>query len=81
MAAAWAAAWAALWAPRVRKRQAPSTANPPTNIVDFRGFDSSIILILKGWDSQAHRGSLGKFDSSNVSGDNVSMGIGRNPQL
>ena len=27
---------------------ARNTANPPTNIVDFRGFDSSIILILRG---------------------------------
>ena len=25
-----------------------STPNPPTNIVDFRGFDSSTILILRG---------------------------------
>ena len=25
-----------------------STANPRTNIMDFRGFDSSIILILRG---------------------------------
>ena len=24
------------------------TANPPTNIADFRGFDSSVILILRG---------------------------------
>ena len=24
------------------------TPNPPTNIVDFRGFDSSIILIIRG---------------------------------
>ena len=24
------------------------SANPPTNIVDFRGFDSIIILILRG---------------------------------
>ena len=49
----------------------------PTNIVDFRGFDSSIILILKGWNSQAHRGFPGKLESSNVSRDNVSREIGR----
>ena len=24
------------------------TANPPTNVVDFRGFDSSLILIQRG---------------------------------
>ena len=24
------------------------TANPPTNIVEFRGFDSSVILIVRG---------------------------------
>ena len=53
------------------------TANPPTNIVDFKGFDSSIILILKGWDSQAHREFPGKLESSNVRRDNVSSEIGR----
>ena len=26
----------------------PTTANLPTNIMDFRGFDSSIIWILRG---------------------------------
>ena len=42
-------------------------ANLRTNIVDFRGFDSSTILMFKGWNSQAHRGVPGKFESSNVS--------------
>ena len=52
--------------------------NLPTNIVDFRRFDSSIVLIdLKGWNSQAHRESAGKFESSSVSMDNVSREIGR----
>ena len=31
------------------------TANIRTNIMDFRGSDSSTILIVKGWYSQAHR--------------------------
>ena len=46
----------------------------PTNIVGFGGFDS---INLKGWNSQAHRGFPGKFESSNVSRDNVSREIGR----
>ena len=54
-----------------------ATANLPTNIVDFRGFDSSIILMFKGWNSQAHRGFARKFESSNVSRDNASREIGR----
>ena len=35
-------------------------------------------LNSKGWNSQAHRGFPGKFESSNVSRDNVSTEIGRN---
>ena len=54
-----------------------STANLPTNIVGFRGFDSSIILNLKGWNSQTRREFPGKFESSNLSRDNVSREIGR----
>ena len=34
-------------------------------------------LNLKGWNSQVHREVPGKFESSNVSGDNVSREIGR----
>ena len=32
-----------------------STANLRTKILGFRGFDSSIILNLKGWNSHVHR--------------------------
>ena len=53
------------------------TPNLPTNIVDFRGLDSSIILILKGWNFQAHGEFPGMFESSNVSRDNLSREIGR----
>ena len=53
------------------------TANPPTSIVDFRGFYSSTVLILKKWNSQVHRGFPGNFESSNVSRCNVSRRIGR----
>ena len=53
------------------------TPNPPTIIVDFRGFDSSIILILRGGIPTPIGDFPGKFESSNVSGDNVSRGIGR----
>ena len=51
--------------------------NLPTNIVDFGGLDSSIILIQRGGISR-HREFLGNFESSNVSRDNVSKEIGRN---
>ena len=57
-------------------RARSNTPNLPTNIVDFGGFDSSTILIQRGWNSQAHRGLPGKFESSNVSRDNVSRRIG-----
>ena len=52
-------------APRRRLPRVPKDpldrvmANLPTNIVDFRGFDSSLILIFKGWNFQAHRGFPG----------------------
>ena len=45
--------------------------------LDFRGVDSSIILNLKGWNSHVHGGFTGKFESSNVSRDNLSREIGR----
>ena len=54
------------------------TANLLTNIMDFVGFESSIILRnFKGWDSQAHRGFPEEFDSGNVSRRNVRREIGR----
>ena len=53
-----------------------STANLPTNIVDFRGFDSSITLILRGGILMSIGKTMGKFESSNVSRDNVSREIG-----
>ena len=59
-----------------RRRRA--TPNLRTNIMAFRGFDSSIINInSKGWNSHVHRGFPGKFESSNLSRDNVSREIGR----
>ena len=54
------------------------TPNLPTSIVDFRGFDSSIVLICsKGWNSHVHRGFPGKLGSGNVSRDTFSREIGR----
>ena len=38
-------------------------------------------LNLKGWNSHAHRGFPGKFESSNVSRDNVSREIGCNTHV
>ena len=54
-----------------------STANLPTNIVDFGGVLLKHNLNSKGWNSHVHRGFPGKFESSNVSRDNVSREIGR----
>ena len=45
-------------------------------MVDFRGFDSSTILIERG--GILRPGFPRKFESSNVSRDNVSREIGRN---
>ena len=36
-------------------------------------------LNSKGWNSQAHKGSPGKSESSNLSRDNVGREIGRTP--
>ena len=55
------------------------TANLLTNIVDFRGFGLKHNLDFKGWNSQAHKGLPGRFESSNVSRDNDSREIGRSP--
>ena len=50
----------------------PVKANLLTEILDFRGFDSSIIDInFKGWNSQAHREFAGKCESTNLSRDNL----------
>ena len=54
-----------------------TTPNLPTNIVDFRGFDSSTILILRGGILRP----IGDFPESSsqamLVGCNVSRGIGR----
>ena len=61
--------------PRARLCGEPSAANLATNIMDFRGFDSSN-LNSKGWNSQTRREFSGKFESSNLSRDNVIREIG-----
>ena len=50
-------------------------ANLRTKTLDFEGFDSS--RIFKGWNSHVDREFLGKFESTNVSRDNLSREIGR----
>ena len=55
-------------------------ANLPTDIVDVGGFDSSIMSNLRGG-IPGRRGFTGKFESSNVSRENVSREIGRMPLL
>ena len=45
--------------------------------MDFRGFDSRIILInAKGENYHVHRGFPGKFEPSNLSRDIISREIG-----
>ena len=56
-----------------------NTANLPTNIMDFTGFDSSTILISRGGILMSNMGFPGKFESINVSRGNVSREIGRTP--
>ena len=53
------------------------TTNLRTKIVDFRGFDSSRILVLRGGIPRPTGNFPGKFESSNLSRDNVSREIGR----
>ena len=63
--------------PTVCHKRANTTANLSTNMMDFRGFDASIIFKFEGWNSHVHRGFPGKFEPSNLSRDNVSSEIGR----
>ena len=53
------------------------TPNLPTSIVDFRGLDSSTILISRGGILTSIGDLPEKFESSNLSRDNVSREIGR----
>ena len=66
--------------PRGREAGTPvwnrATANL-RKILEFGGSDSSRILILRGGNSQAHRGFPGMFESGNLSRDNLSREIGR----
>ena len=57
------------------------TANLRTNILDFRGFDSSIIVILRGRIPRPIGDFTGKFESSNLGRDDVSREIGRTHSL
>ena len=55
------------------------TPSPPTKSFDFRGFDSSKLLILEGgvlMSVEFHRGSPGKFDSR-TSRETLSRWTGR----
>ena len=52
------------------------TANLRTKILDFRGLDTSIILIMMGGNLHVHRGCPGKSESTNLIRDNLSRNIG-----
>ena len=58
-------------------RLAWGTANLRTMILDFRGFDSSLVLIVRGWNSQAHREFPGSLESANLSREILRREIGR----
>ena len=45
--------------------------------MEFRGFDSSIVLILKGWNAHVRSGFPRNLESSNLSRDNARRKIGR----
>ena len=49
------------------------TANLRTKTLDFRGFDSGVILIVKGWNFHAHWEFPRNYESTNLSRDNVSI--------
>ena len=62
------------------KRRAPCTANLRAKLPDFRGFDLSRILMLRGGIllfGHAHREFIEKFESSNLSRNNISREIWR----
>ena len=48
-----------------------------TSILDFRGFDSSRTLMLKDWNSHAHREFPGSFEPTNCCRGSLSREIGR----
>ena len=48
-----------------------------TKILDFRGFDSSRIIVLRGGISTPTGNFLGNFESTNLSRDNLRREIGR----
>ena len=64
-------AWRWHWLPL------PTMANLRTKILDFRGFDSSRILTLRGRITRPIGNFPGKIESRNLSRDNISREIGR----
>ena len=57
-----------------------SAPSPPIKSLDFRGFDSSRLLILRGGNShvvKSYRESPGKFDSRTLSREALSRRTGR----
>ena len=50
-----------------------ATANLRTKILDFGGFDSSGILIPRGGSSYAQKEFIDKFESTNLSRENIRM--------
>ena len=49
----------------------------PTKILDFRGLESSMLLILRGGILSNIRELPGKFESTNLGRENLSREIGR----
>ena len=63
---------------RAPAAQGAPTTNLRTKILMFRGFDSSIIIILRGGIPCPIGKFPGKIESSNLRRDNLSREIGRN---
>ena len=60
-----------------------ATPSPPIESFDFRGFDSSKLLILRGGNLMSvelDRGSPGKFDSRTLNRKTLNRWTGRNTQ-
>ena len=52
-------------------------ANLRSEIQDFRGLEFKQSPNSKGWNSDVHRASPGKFESTNLAGDHLRREMGR----
>ena len=67
-----------MFSSKVAPEQTARTVNLSAKLLDLGGFDSGGILILRGGIPRPIRGFPGKFESTNLSRDNLSRETGRN---